>query len=397
MKKNYLMLAATAATVMAFSACNKMETINAVSETGSISFRTNLDYARLRGTEVNLQSLQQSGFKVYADKEGQRYFDERVSYGTPIPNRWSTVTPYYWPDAGTVKFWAYENDGAGTATVNSTEQKITNFTPAEAHSSTAAMVELQKDLVVAYGEGTKAANESTGLQLTFKHALAQIEIKAKNDNPTRTVKVLGVQIVGVDGKATLTLPTNNTELAWANNEEVNGSNGAHYDDLGNATTAVELDGTPKRIMKTTAGNNFMLIPQQLTAWNYTEEAATKNFTGAYIAVMMQVSENGAPRFPTATQLAANPHAYIVGTVAINTLWEAGKKYTYQLDFTNGVGNMPPSKHPEPTPNPGVTPAPGRVVPSPVTPDPGQPILGQPISFTVEVTDYVNVDQGVAMP
>ena len=366
MKNNYLILAATLASMLALSACNRLETVNAVREPGVISFCTNLDYALLRGTEINLRTLRQDGFWVAAISEnGTLLFNERVSYGTPIPNRWSTATPHYWPKTGTVRFWAYEHkddshkyDGTPSVELeyNSTQRYIGVFYIPDA-SSTKSSVERMTDVVIAYGEGTKAANESTGVQLTFKHAMAQVEIMAKNDNPNREIAVLGVQLVGVSEYAVINLPERGGDYSWDNDESV----GENFDDLGNANTAVHLNSIPRRIMPSPAGNNFMMFPQQLTACDY---GVDKNgyliepdgtFNGAYIGVMMQVTENGVPLYPTADQMAADPHAYIIGTVPINTLWEAGKKYTYVLDFTNGIGLHPPKKMRHiPEPNPGVT-------------------------------------------
>ena len=60
-------------------------------------------------------------------------------------------------------------------------------------------------------------------------------------------------------------------------------------------------------------------------------------------------------------------------MAINTNWEAGKKYVYTLDFSEGAGKVDPEK------------------PDPADPNdpfnPGEDILGSPIKFTVEVSEW----------
>ena len=68
---------------------------------------------------------------------------------------------------------------------------------------------------------------------------------------------------------------------------------------------------------------------------------------------------------------------------VNTNWEAGKKYVYTLDFTNGAGKVDPEKE-EPT--------------DPTDPfHPGDDILGDsPIKFTVTVTEWVEEAKDINM-
>lgn len=57
-----------------------------------------------------------------------------------------------------------------------------------------------------------------------------------------------------------------------------------------------------------------------------------------------------------------------------TNWQAGKKYIYTLDFSEGAGKVDPEK--EQPEDPTVDPF-----------DPGEDILGSPIKFTVEVSEW----------
>lgn len=61
-------------------------------------------------------------------------------------------------------------------------------------------------------------------------------------------------------------------------------------------------------------------------------------------------------------------------VAVGTNWQAGKKYIYTLDFSEGAGKVDPEK--EQPEDPTVDPF-----------DPGEDILGSPIKFTVEVSEW----------
>ncbi len=82
---------------------------------------------------------------------------------------------YHWPgDGSNLTFYAYspsKNDLGGTLTINSTTQKLTDFSPATDITD-------QKDFVTIKTTGNKT-NETTGVQLQFEHRLVQIEVKAK--------------------------------------------------------------------------------------------------------------------------------------------------------------------------------------------------------------------------
>lgn len=69
-------------------------------------------------------------------------------------------------------------------------------------------------------------------------------------------------------------------------------------------------------------------------------------------------------------------------MAIGTNWEAGKKYVYTLNFTDGAGKVDPEK-PDPT--------------DPTDPfNPGEDITGGKIKFTVEVEEWTETPVDVEM-
>ena len=128
----------------------------------------------------------------------------------------------------------------------------------------------------------------------------------------------------------------------------------------------ELTDTAASLMET-ANDNAMLIPQQLVAWTPDTDKTNAN-KGAYLSVKVNIAtKDGAQIFPTGQNDGW-------AAVAIDTNWEAGKKYVYTLDFSNGAGVVDPEE-PE---------------------NPGEPILGQPIQFKVKVADWVpaGVDLGM---
>ena len=245
-------------------------------------------------------------------------------------------------------------------TINTTTQKLTDFSPK-------ASITDQKDFVTIKATGNKAANEATGVPLQFEHRLVQIEVKAKNANDGYVYKVKGVRIGKPVSKGTFDFDAN----AWS----LNNTEKANYEAA--CDEEKTLTDSPVSIMKT-AGDNAMLIPQQLIAWAATTDK-TNAAAGAYLAVKVKITTAaGARVYPVATNA-----DYDWVAVPINTNWEPGKKYIYTLDFSNGAGKVDPEKEIDPSD----------------TEDhyqPGDDILGGPIKFTVQVTEWTNQPENIGM-
>ena len=342
---------------MLIASCSSDDVVS--TNTGrAIDFRTSVG---TRGTETTTDNI--TKFWVTAiDEAGANYFSKQEY---KKEGEFFTSTPlYYWP-VGTLNFFAYspsETDLGGTLTIGNTTKKLKDFSPATEIAN-------QKDFVTATASGTRAANETDGVELTFAHQLSQIEIKAKNTNTGYIYKVVGVRIGKPVSKGTFTFDTNKWDLTTT--------------EKANTTTektnyAVEYATTPRTLaadaatMMGTANDNAMLLPQQLVAWTPETDKANTN-KGAYIALKIQITtKDGARVYPAKAK-----GDYDWAAVAINTKWEAGKKYVYTLDFSNGAGKVDPEK------------------PQPVDPTdpfkPGEDILGKPIKFTVIVTPWVPAD------
>lgn len=349
MKKQIMFMAMTA---MLIASCSSDDVVS--TNTGrAIDFRTSVG---TRGAETTTANI--SKFWVTAiDEADANYFSKQEF--TKDGEFFTSSPLYYWP-AGELNFVAYspsETDLGATVTINNTTKTLADFSPA-------AKIADQKDFVTATATGTKAANETNGVALTFAHQLSQIEIKAKNANTGYVYKVVGVRIGKPVSKGTFTFGTNTWSLTTT--EKTN--------------YAVEYDTDPRTLaadaatMMGTAYDNAMLLPQQLVAWTpETDKTNTNN--GAYIALKIQITtKDGARVYPAKGD-------YDWAAVAINTNWEAGKKYVYTLDFSNGAGKVDPEKP----------------APDPTDPfKPGEDILGKPIKFTVTVTEWTSADQPVKM-
>lgn len=379
-----------AAVITAMASCSNNEIID-VNPGEGISFRTSLDKATRTNAE-NVTTLDNlNDFKVTGLTNNQNYFtDLLVSKAGSV---WNTESTYYWPNDN-VQFFAYAptNIGTGTISINNSGQQITNFTPE-------TEVANQKDLLISYNTGNKTTNESTGVLMNFKHALSQIEIKAKCSNPNIKIEVKGVRIVNAGRKADFTFPTEVTnstytlpQAKWSNLQDKDTKEAYKV----KGENIVELTSSAQSIMF--GQKNFMLIPQQLTAW-----AGKGHTTGAYISVLCRIySKSGSeeillyPKTSPATRASVilpEQTMYAYASVAIDTNWEPGKKYIYTLDFcsstnSGGAGLIDPN--PDNTTDPEVDPNPKDGS------EGGDPVLNGPIKFTVAVDNWTDETENIIM-
>ncbi|VFB13089.1 Uncharacterised protein [Bacteroides heparinolyticus] len=373
----------------ALASCSQDETTN-VDKTGAIGFRTSLGKTtRAVTTLANMGSFNVTAVPTAG---GANYFTNLAV--NDASGTWNTAATYYWPGAS-LNFTAYAPTSInGLVTINQTTQKIIGF---EADAAVAN----QKDVVAAFNAGSKSTvvGSSTfgaaGVPMNFKHILSQIEVKAKCSNANLRVQVVGVKLGNVYSKGDFTFPQAETTSTYSVPRTNWGNLSAARDygvQSGAPVTAVTLDNTVKSIMFGT--DNFMMIPQDLTAYN-----AASATSGSYIGVLCRMdmndgSGNYTPLFPSATTT-----EYAFAAVSIDTEWMPGKKYIYVLEFGNGsAGNggggiVPPNQN-DPVPGGGSTTPVNPTIPSPATP--GTPILDQPIKFTVTVENWSDQTENVNM-
>ena len=311
MKKLGLLVLSSAAL---FAACTSETDVQNVSPKDAISFNTTL-----KGVTRTVYTNETfDKFKVVAlgGNEQENFVDDVVKSND---SKWATTGIHKWPtDGKQLSFFAYAptdlipNDNIKT-TFTTSPQKLT-FSPKSALAD-------QQDIVTAFNTGSK--ENINGVDLTFRHALTQIEILATNEDVARYhVDVLGSKLVRVKSTGTMTFPNNaNSAASW----EVGESTDSYRDKL---PAAIRLSATPQRVMRD--GNNWMMLPQQLTAWNKNEGGTNK---GAYIAVLLRITQisDGSVIYPEKDgNDVAVKFAYAAIPVATN--WVIGHKYTYTLKF-----------------------------------------------------------------
>lgn len=367
MKKNVLFLAAG---LLAFASCSQDETTG-LDNGGAIKFRPSIG-AVTRGPIITQANL--SPFKVTAHDGTTNLFTNLEVSSSDGGTTWTTAQTYYWPTAGSLKFFAYAPATVAGAAMNATSQKIAGFTPA-------TLVADQKDLVISYNTGTKAANETSGVAMNFKHALSQIEVKAKCSNDNMRIIVKGVKVCRIPSTADFTFPTSPTVTGY----ELLQSQWSGPSNLKDYSTSlsspVTLTSSEANI---TGDHNFLMIPQQLTGWTGGTSA-----DGAYLSVLCQISSKDGSSY---VQLYPDaPGLYAYSSVKIETNWKPGKKYIYTLNYCGpggGAGQVDPSPtDPQNPSDPTIDPTPGTG---------GDPILGGPIKFTVTVDNWADENVGINM-
>ncbi len=339
--------------------CNKDTRIADNADLG-VNFRITSG-ALTKATPTTVANL--GSFKVTAIGNSANFFTDLnvavTSAGVCTPEK-----TYYWPGYE-LGFYAYANPSGGTASITNAAKGVAGVAPVAAAAN-------QQDFVVAYSTGTKAANMASGVALNFRHALSQIKVKAANKSTAGLkINVKGVKVANVKAAgdfsypAAVTAENNAATLDFALWNTGSASKTA-YTIGGASETAVALSATAADIMF--SGASWMLVPQQLVAWNLASDKTNSN-SNAYIGVYLQILDaNNGQLYP------ATAGQYAYANVPVDTKWEPGKTYTYTLNFLDEAAGG----------GAGVD-------------DSGNPVLGSPINFSLTVDDWDAENASLDMP
>ncbi|MCR5470736.1 MAG: fimbrillin family protein [Prevotella sp.] len=226
---------------------------------------------------------------------------------------WETASTKYWPPYP-LRFFGYAPASLKEqVTVDNSQQKLTGYQPASNAIN-------QADIVTAYVRANQNSAKGAAV-LGFRHALSQIEVVAKNGDPTKyTVEVLGVKISRIPSTADMTFQTDaNADPVWS-------TASGPEDYIIKGTTPITLTATQQSIMF--GDHNFLLIPQELLAWTGGSAA-----DGAYLSVLCRIKDELSNCiYPT------DPTKYGFAALPVDQVWQSGHKYIYNVAFfTNGGG------------------------------------------------------------
>lgn len=427
MKRNLIYLAALSA--LALTACSQDEAVNEIhpAAESAIGFRTNLDRTTVSRSANATTTTNLDNFDVVALNEDNSTYFHKLRVTKNEQGAWTYSPVHYWPKGKGLRFFAAGNAGSNglSEKANGNFPGFNNYMPhnlgytykpgADANTqgefggTNNTIKHAHHDLVYAYYEsnydninvGNSGTNDQQpkAVELNFKHALAQIEVQAKNTNENRKIEIIGVRIKNL--KASGSGKFKDVLESYAGTTPEYGIEWTPGSDLsdyffrfpkGYATPHVldgkkDENGKDKDPINIAPGNfNFMVIPQKTEAWAQQTGTIDDN-GGTYISVACRIysvsnGENATssetliyPKNDSATDV---DKLYGMAMVPVGFELEAGKKYTYVLDFSSGSGQVDPEKPTEPE---------GGDIDTPDEGEGGDEIDGHPIQFTVKVDNW----------
>ncbi len=297
------------------------------------------------------------------ETSGSVYMD-----GVTITKGESTWAPsgqsYYWPDENLTFYSLSPVDY--TLNVSSGTPEPIEFTVEEEADD-------QVDFI--YAVNVDEAKSESPVPVNFRHALSQIVFKAQNtDSENLKVVIEGVEVDGVAGSGTYTLP----EATTAADDVTEETKGAWVPATDHTAKYVALTGAAIELSSevTDLGSTpLYLIPQEDEGWDNVNDKTNDN-EGSYFSVschLYRVLDTGEEITIWPTD--GSDYAYVSVPVAVD--WAEGYRYTYTIIFGEGLGYYPPD-YTDPD-------------------DAGDPIpVLTPISFTVTVDEFQEVEKEVSM-
>ena len=349
MKKNIFLISMT---MLALISCTNDEVIQ-INNGQKIDFHIGME---TRATVLDQGSLNEFYVTALTEK-GEPYFSD-IKFTKGNDNYFTSAKEYYWPSTGDLHFFAYYPSAetlGSTISITEANKTLTGYTPS-------AEISEQLDFITAKTVGNKA-NNSTGVALEFNHQLSQIEIKGLNKNEGYIIDVKAISIRNViktgDFDFGLSLWNLNSDEEDIVSYDIEFSN------------AIRLDETAQSLMGDEG--NAMLIPQKRPKWIASEATTTSeengeddgstgegeasgneeqtSTNGSYLAFKIRVTtESGVLIYPLEGD--ENLYAWVAYPLAFD--WEPGYKYSYNCDFTDGLGVIAPNNpdNPDNPYNPG---------------------------------------------
>lgn len=387
--KKHLVLGALA--VLALAACTKSEVVE-LNKGNEISLTAVTGKNLTKAADGYCNSSLPSDFQVWASTTASKdvYF-KNETYTLSSGTTYTSATAHYWPEVN-LDFFAAKNHN-GTVTFD--PEAVAPDAPFTVEGYTVnSNVSAQTDFIYAVNKNQAKASGAT---LNFRHALSQIEFKAKNSNSSIRVFIDGIKVANVKSKGNFEV-TGETDGNFVDHTHT--FDPAHPDSdpretesrgkwtyptpvvtdsysVSFAEKEVAASGSTVDLTYSSGEyntNSMYLLPQTLDVWTGSVAAESLGQDKAYFvvnALIYNVAD------PSATFVKAD-NVVLWGTDAGSSnwttkpiavkipagMWEDGKRYVYTFNFTQyGTGGSDPSS--------------------------GDPVL-TPIELTVTVDDFVDV-------
>lgn len=241
------------------------------------------------------------GYKVGAyyttpNKNAYDYFDENASGGLQVAaSNVDKTTQYYWPPAGTMKFFAVAPivDGLNVPRVATIATPTLTYTISD-------VVANQKDIMVAQETVADCSTYTGGpVGLQFQHLLSAVQFKVGEMND---VQINAITVSGVKG-GTVTMTYDSTN-GWAYSSTTNASYSPTPNTLSTFTRGTEI----------TSGDNIMLVMPQTLGEN---AQVSVTYTASGVQDTKSVALNST-------------------TSSNDDAWIAGRIHNYYLNINPGL-------------------------------------------------------------
>ena len=386
--KKHLVLGALA--VLALAACTKSEVVE-LNKGNEISLTAVTGKNLTKAADGYCNNSLPGNFQVWASTTISKdvYF-KNETYTQASGTTYTSATAHYWPEEHLDFFAAKNHNGTVTFDPSATAPDAPfTFTGYTVNSSVSA----QTDFIYAVN---KDQAKASGATLNFRHALSQIEFKAKNSNSSIRVFIDGIKVANVKSKGNfaVTGETDGTVVdhdhafdplhpdsdpretesrgVWKN-QDVNASYSVSFTEKEVASgSTVDLTYSSGEYNQ----NSMYLLPQPLDVWTGGVAAEDPTQDKAYFVVNALIYNVADPSVPFVAGdnvvlwgKESSPGAgdwstkEIAVKIPAGQTWEDGKRYVYTFNFTTyGTGGTDPGT--------------------------GTPVL-TPIELTVSVDDFVD--------
>ena len=362
--KKHLVLGALA--VLALAACTKSEVVE-LNKGNEISLTAVTGKNLTKAADGYCNNNLPGDFQVWASTTtGKKVYFKNETY-TDYSGTYKSATAHYWP-AENLDFFAAKNHN-GTVTFDPSAAVPFKFTGYTVDSD----VSKQTDFI--YAVNKDQAKGSGKAPLNFRHALSQIEFKAKNSNSSIRVFINGIKVANVKSKGNFEV-TGETDGTVVDHDHA--FDPLHPDSDPRATesrgkwtypTPIVTDSysvtfAEKEVasgstvdLTYSSGeynpNSMYLLPQSLTVWDGSGKA--NDSSDAYFIVNALIYNVADPSvaFVKAQNVVlwgkeSSPGAgdwstkEIAVKIPAGQTWEDGKRYVYTFNFTTyGTGGTDP--------------------------------------------------------
>lgn len=346
--------------ILILTGCQKSEVVENINDGNN-----QLDFGVYQGKATRTGELTNAELNIggvnfplcaYKGKKGadrDSYFEEVLTFGTPVPNKWNTSIPRFLTANDPLQFYAYYAKGAVGGVVPGVTSLAFPSKLSGANAYPTFVYQIQPtlaDLVAA----TVEDHSGTSVTIPFRHILSQVNFGVKGYYGAQ-IEISDIKINGVNNKGTFSFNPAVTEWGWkgqtgttaydytfpgyktpgsftdASNAEkesdltyVFGDGGQWGPGEGDNTWYVTAAGVATQGSKVTTplANSLILMPQAL--------AAGKTVTFKYT---IQDLENkfvvGAKDAPVAGKF----DLALDATAPYANKWQPNLRYVYIIDFT----------------------------------------------------------------